>query len=168
MKHSSIRLLALFPILALFLAYGCAWKSPPVAGPPGSPRYSGASPGSRAILDTARTTIGVPYRYGGTTPKAGFDCSGLTSWVFARHGIRIPRVTWEQLKAGQAVQWGHLSPADLVFFRTSLLGKSLHVGIYSGGGMFIHSPKTGGKVREEAMRSPYWRNHFIGGRRLLR
>jgi cell wall-associated NlpC family hydrolase len=165
MKQRSIRLLALLPILALFLSFGCAWKSGSVKGSPGD---SSASPQSRAILDTARTTIGVPYRYGGATPKTGFDCSGLTNWVFARHGIRLPRVSWEQLKAGQAIQWGRLSPADLVFFRTSQQGKSLHVGIYSGKGMFIHSPKTSGHVREEAMRSPYWRNRFIEGRRLLR
>ena len=165
MKDRPIRLLALFPLLAFFLAFGCAWKSAAVEGHPG---VSTASPDGRAVLDTARATLGAPYRYGGATPKTGFDCSGLTRWVFARHGIRLPRVTKQQFKAGQAVQWGRLSPADIVFFRTSLLGKSLHVGIYSGGGMFIHSPKTGGRVREETMDSPYWRNRFIGGRRLLR
>lgn len=165
MKHRSIRLLALFTVLALLFTFGCAWKQAPVRGSSGG---SAASQKSQGILDTARATLGTPYRYGGAAPETGFDCSGLTYWVFSRHGIRLPRVSWKQLKAGQTVQWGHLSPADLVFFRTSRLGKSLHVGIYSGKGMFIHSPKAGGQVREETMRSPYWRNRFIQGQRILR
>jgi len=96
--------------------------------------------GARAAL-LARDYLGVPYRWGGSSPS-GFDCSGLVYFVYGRLGVSLPRVTYSQWNAGRHVLRSQLAPGDLVFF----YGHS-HVGIYIGGGRFIHSPHTGTSVQ---------------------
>ena len=95
------------------------------------------------ILDTARSYLGLAYQSGGTSPQTGFDCSGFTQYVFARAGISIPRVSRDQASAGVAVPYSQLRPGDLVCFNSPVS----HVGIYLGGGKFIHSPKPGDRVK---------------------
>jgi cell wall-associated NlpC family hydrolase len=85
--------------------------------------------------------LGLPYRYGGSSPATGFDCSGLTSWAWARAGVSLPRTAAAQYGATQRISVDHLQPGDLVFF--SGLG---HVGMYIGGGQMVHSPRTGKNV----------------------
>ncbi len=119
----------------------------------------------QAVAQTALSQVGKPYRFGGVTPKTGFDCSGLIYWSYKQHGLEVPRVAKEQMKSGQKVDNGKLRPGDIVAFR---LGKNrYHTGLYIGRGKFVHSPSKGKKVRVEEMRSDYWKNRFVGVRRVL-
>jgi len=113
-------------------------SAPSSGGGGGSSAPSGV--GARAAL-LARDYLGVPYRWGGSSPS-GFDCSGLVYFVYGRLGVTLPRVTYSQWNAGRHVLRSQLAPGDLVFF----YGHS-HVGIYIGGGRFIHSPHTGTSVQ---------------------
>lgn len=117
------------------------------------------------VVDTARSVIGTPYRWAGDTPGEGFDCSGLVHWVYARHGVNLPRPSWEQINVGVPVGRGSLLPGDLVFFKI-VRGSSFHVGIYTGQGTFIHSPKSGQRVRESSLAEDYWNKHYAGARRI--
>ncbi|MBF0480836.1 MAG: C40 family peptidase [Desulfovibrionaceae bacterium] len=119
------------------------------------------------IVETAKSQIGKPYRNAGESPKTGFDCSGLVQWTYAQYGINLPRKTADQYQAGKSVPKSALSPGDLVFFQIgSRRYDSMHVGIYSGGGEFIHSPSPGGRVREEPLNSPYWESYYLGAKRV--
>jgi cell wall-associated NlpC family hydrolase len=108
--------------------------------------------------------IGAPYREGGALPD-GFDCSGLVQYVFARHGVAVPRDVRRQAAAGAPVDRGDIAPGDLVFFATSGSGPT-HVGIAAGGDRFIHAPKSGDVVRVESMSAGYWTSRFVAARRL--
>ena len=118
------------------------------------------------VIKTAKSYIGTPYVFGGTTPK-GFDCSGLIWWTYKQHGLRIPRVTADQAKAGHKVAAAHARPGDIVVFRTDSSPRGLHTGIYAGGDSFIHSPSAGKKVSMASMKSPYWRDRLVSVRRIL-
>jgi len=124
---------------------------------------------SDRIVKNAAQHIGVPYQYGGNTP-VGFDCSGFTWYAMKQAGIDIPRIVKEQYSAGRSVSKSDLQKGDLVFFSTkwgAYLGiffPPSHVGIYTGNGKFIHSPKTGGFIRYDSMDNPYWKHHYKGAR----
>lgn len=120
-----------------------------------------------AVLSTARSQLGRPYRYAGDSPETGFDCSGFVQWVFSRHGVRLPRSTRDQVVACRPVTWGELRAGDLVFFTPSFKTSEMHVGIFDGHGVFIHSPSPGGRVREENLMAPYWRTAYYKGCRVL-
>jgi cell wall-associated NlpC family hydrolase len=108
--------------------------------------------------------LGKPYRRSGSTP-AGFDCSGLVQYSYARVGVTLPRETQEQRHEGRAVPASELRRGDLVFFDQE--GKKLsHVGIYIGQGRFVHAPSTGGRVRTDRLEAAYWRSHFVEARRI--
>jgi cell wall-associated NlpC family hydrolase len=100
--------------------------------------------GERAVQIAARE-LGTPYRYGGSTP-GGFDCSGLTSWVYGRLGIELPHNAAAQYARGRPVDRRHLKPGDLVFFHG--LG---HVGLYIGRGRIIHAPQSGRRVEIQSL-----------------
>jgi cell wall-associated NlpC family hydrolase len=109
------------------------------------------------VFAEARRVEGVPYRYGGTSPSTGFDCSGFTSYVFRRAGKIIPRTSGAQAAASRRVSAASLRPGDLVFFRPS--GRVSHVAIYAGRGMVWEAPGTGGRVRL----APMWKvSRFYG------
>lgn len=95
------------------------------------------------VLRTARSTLGKPYVYGGTSPATGFDCSGLTQYAFRSAGLTLPRVSAQQARAGIAVPYSQLHPGDLVAFYSPVS----HVGIYLGDGLFLHAPRTGDVVK---------------------
>jgi cell wall-associated NlpC family hydrolase len=107
----------------------------------------------------ARHFIGVPYRYGGASPRGGFDCSGFVSYVYRHFGVALPHYTFSQFGLGHRVSRRALAPGDLVFFD----GLN-HVGLYVGHGRFIHAPHTGARVRIERLR---YGGRFSGARRLL-
>ncbi len=115
-----------------------------------------------SLTRSAMRFIGTPYVFGGTSPS-GFDCSGYTQHVFAMLGITLPRTADAQFYAGHPTVGG-MVPGDLVFFQTYLPGPS-HVGIYLGGGRFIHSSSHG--VRISGLGESYWASRYLGARRMV-
>src|SRR6187402_701783 len=123
-----------------------------------------SSPAVDAILESARSLVGTPYRFGGASPAEGFDCSGLVAYVARLHGILLPRVVSDQFAAGRAVGRRDLAPGDLVFYSTVGPGAT-HVGIVlesSGTLRFIHAPADGSSVRVERFDTPYWESRWVG------
>jgi len=119
-----------------------------------------------SLLKTARSYIGVPYAFGGTTPKA-FDCSGYLQYVFAKNGINIPRTADEQYKLGLRTKSSkQLVPGDLVFFTTYEPGAS-HCGIYLGNNEFIHASSSKG-VRVDTLADTYWAPRYLGGKHIVK
>jgi cell wall-associated NlpC family hydrolase len=171
---------------SLVLAAGCASTGhvprpfPTPGGPPAAtpaPTGPGATPapgerasvpvGSRdgySISSTALSLRGAPYRNGGADPS-GFDCSGFVRYVFAQHGVSLPRDVRQQFGKGEDVDPAALEPGDLLFFTTVAPGAS-HVGIAVGGDQFIHAPSTNGVVRVENLSNQYWASRFVGARRV--
>lgn len=127
------------------------------------------------LAQTARSQVGAPYRWGGASPDSGFDCSGLVHWVYAQHGVRLPRITRDQVLTGSKVRRGRLQSGDLVFFEIkkdkkwlSFLEKGdLHVGIYTFNDRFVHAPSSGKHVREDALSNVFWDRHYHQARRIL-
>ena len=118
------------------------------------------------IIKTAKSYMGTPYVFGGTTPK-GFDCSGYLQYVFQKHGITIPRTADEQYKLGlRTKSTRELVPGDLVFFETYEKGAS-HCGIYLGKDEFIHASTSKG-VRVDALSNDYWKPRFLGGKHIVK
>jgi hypothetical protein len=118
------------------------------------------------MLDTALSYLGVPYRFGGASPRTGFDCSGLVNHVFRQaFGLSLPRTAREIARNGAAVARGELLPGDLVFFNTRGFLNS-HVGIYLGDSKFVHAPNARGRVRIDDLDDTYYRTRFNGARRI--
>ncbi|MGE4272316.1 MAG: C40 family peptidase [Desulfitobacterium sp.] len=113
------------------------------------------------LLNRANSLIGVPYLWGGTTPK-GFDCSGFVGYVFKASGISLPRTSFDMYKAGIPVKRNELKPGDLVFFSTYTEGAS-DVRIYIGGNRTIGASSGGVDIR--SLSESYWDNHYYGARR---
>jgi peptidoglycan DL-endopeptidase CwlO len=111
------------------------------------------------VVGIAMHYLGVPYVWGGSTPR-GFDCSGFVAYVFAQIGVSLPHSSYSMFGMGTPVSISELQPGDLVFFT----GAS-HMGIYIGGGQFIHSPHTGDVVKISSL-SGYYSSNFAGGRRV--
>lgn len=118
----------------------------------------------KAITEEAQKYIGVPYQFGGTTPK-GFDCSGFIQYVFNRKGIVLPRSADEQYTSGRKISVNALEPGDLVFFKTYDQGIS-HSGLYLGDGYFISATSSKG-VAVAKMKSGYWHDRYVGANRVL-
>lgn len=113
------------------------------------------------IVKIARSLVGTPYLFGGSDPT-GFDCSGLTQYVYGKVGISLPRTTRNQFNELPSVE--DLRPGDLVFFNPDGDGIT-HVGIYLGSEEFVHAPSSGKIVRISRLDSPYWKERFVGARR---
>ncbi|NUL82353.1 MAG: C40 family peptidase [Armatimonadetes bacterium] len=131
---------------------------------PGSPSPRTEVASAKGVLSTAHGLKGIRYRYGGSTSR-GFDCSGFTSYVYAKYGIRLPHSSAAQAKMGRPVKRSELKPGDLVFFRTRGRGVS-HVGIYSGNGQFVHASSARGRVRVDSINSGYYNSRFVTARRV--
>ncbi|WP_391563809.1 C40 family peptidase [Paenibacillus cremeus] len=108
--------------------------------------------------------LGSPYKYAGTTTR-GFDCSGFTSWVFAKFGIDLPHTSKGQSKLGDWVDKDQLRPGDLVFFNTDGSGVS-HVGVFVGDGKFYHSATNQG-VTVSNLSDSYYVKRYVTARRVL-
>jgi hypothetical protein len=119
-----------------------------------------ATVGDRAAR-YARRLLGIPYRYGGDSPQSGFDCSGLVRFVYSRFGVTLPHSSYADFSLGRHVTRAQLRPGDLVFFDG--VG---HVGMYIGGGRFIHAPHTGTRVQVSSMDESWYRDRYDGARRL--
>lgn len=167
-RRNGGRFLALFVSLcvAACLLSGCGaktitglvWRETETARPSGS---------ASAVVRSALSQVGKPYRYGGSTPR-GFDCSGLIWWAYRQNGVTVPRVTRDQAKAGSAVKANALRPGDILVFNTRSGGSGLHTALYAGNGTFVHSPSSGNRVRTDKLSNAYWSKRLIKMRRVLR
>ncbi|KPJ81610.1 MAG: hypothetical protein AMJ58_04365 [Gammaproteobacteria bacterium SG8_30] len=150
-------------LTTLLLAAGCADT------PARDPRGHGASvpePALRApIADLALAMVGVPYRYGGSDPDEGFDCSGLVYYTYTSNGYAVPRTSRAQFAVARPIPLAEAAAGDLVFFKDE--AKLSHVGIYLGDGRFVHAPSSGGTVRVAKLDAPYYQEHLVAVGRLL-
>jgi cell wall-associated NlpC family hydrolase len=129
-----------------------------------------SAPTASRVLGTAEEYLGVPYRWGGSSPETGFDCSGYVRYVYGRQGVRLPRTSREQAWAGAPVsaRLSSLRQGDLMLFAESKQPIS-HVAIYAGGGRIIHSSSSGGGVRYDELgtrRGQWFVQHMVAARRL--
>lgn len=121
---------------------------------------------AQEVLLSALSLEGIKYKYGGSSPETGFDCSGFVNYVYNKAAnLKLPRTARGISRYGQTVNKHELEPGDLVFFNTTRRAFS-HVGIYVGDGKFIHAPSRGSFVRVESMKTSYWENRFNGAKRL--
>ena len=146
----------LFAVAAAAALAGCA--SAPASRPEAAP---GAAEHAAGF---ALKMVGRPYRFGGSTPT-GFDCSGLVQYSYRQAGVKLPRSTEAQLVTGTRVRLSSVRRGDLLFFDEEGRKKS-HVGIYLGGGRFVHAPSSGKHVRTDSLDAPYWKKHFSEARRI--
>lgn len=148
--------------IAFIIPMGCSTL------PPELPKAETAPVGEQraeALLQTL-LALGLDYRYGGSSPETGFDCSGLVAHVFREaYGIRLPQNARAQSEYGVRVSLAELRAGDLVFYNT-LNAPFSHVGIYLGDGRFVHAPKSGAQVRVEPIQGSYWMKRFDGARRI--
>lgn len=122
----------------------------------------------RRLIHILYQVIGAPYRYGGDTPRSGFDCSGLVFWASHTAGYRgVPRTVREQYQELPHVRLTRLQPGDVLFFHFHR-GLPSHEGLYLGHHRFIHAPRTGGTVRIASLENPFWSHHLIAAARLSR
>ena len=153
--------------LTAFVAGGCATAIHQLPGGPHErvvlPAQVESTAGEK-VVTIAAGLLGTPYRYGGESPRKGFDCSGLVFYSFEQMGLKVPRTAAEQRKAAERVTRDDLEPGDLVFFRSSK-GRIDHVGIYAGDGRFIHAPNSGSVVSYAYLDDPYYRSHFVSAGR---
>lgn len=121
---------------------------------------------AKSVLAEAEKYLGIMYKYGGTSPSTGFDCSGFTKYVFDKNGVSLNRTSRDQYAGnGVSVSKSDLQPGDLIFFGTG--GTVSHVGIYAGNGEMIHSPSTGKAIQYTSINSDYYTKRYIGAKRVL-
>jgi cell wall-associated NlpC family hydrolase len=113
------------------------------------------------VVGVAMSYLGVPYAWGGSSP-GGFDCSGLVMYSYSKVGVSLPHSSYAQYGVGVPVSKDQLQPGDLVFFDG--LG---HVGIYIGGGQFVHAPHSGDVVKVSSLGDSWYASTYVGARRIL-
>jgi cell wall-associated NlpC family hydrolase len=159
---------SLIVLLIFALSFsGCIGGRPPADFSSLSDRPEPApTPQQARVVKVAQSLIGVPYRFGGVTPK-GFDCSGFVGYVYLKAAdVVLPRVSHDQARAGKPVSLDDLRTADLIYFKIEHQ-KPLHVGIYLGRGKFIHAPSTRGRVNIQSLSIDYWKKRYRGARRVI-
>lgn len=124
------------------------------------------------IAQFARQQIGVPYKYAGTSPKTGFDCSGFTCYVLSNFDVRLPHSSGAQAAAGEAIDLEEAQTGDLIYFRDRSNGPVSHVAMVVSntrqGLEVIHATNSRGVIVENISTSSYWRPKIDGARRVLR
>ena len=137
------------------------------AGSRGDGTAVAASSGlGQQVVDYAKQYLGTPYVYGGNGPNS-FDCSGYTSYVYRHFGYTLNRTASGQLSNGTSVSKSELQPGDLVFFRYNTSKAASHVGIYIGGGQFIHASTNTYTVKIDTLTSGHYANVYVGARRIF-
>jgi cell wall-associated NlpC family hydrolase len=124
------------------------------------------TPSGPTIAAVAERLVGTPYRFG-ADGDGGFDCSGLAAYAYESVGISIPRTAAEQALAARPVALRDLEPGDLLFFRIDSRRVD-HVGVYVGGGRFIHAPQPGALVSYASLSDRFFRSHLVGAGRFER
>lgn len=156
-------------VLGLLMLVGCAGAPRTASIVPAPTAHSPAAAASShdELLFHAFSLVGTPYRWGGSSPETGFDCSGLINYVFRETaGVSLPRTTAELNRLPNKAPSDALLPGDLVLFSTR--GKRVdHAGIYVGDGRFLHAPSSGGRVRIDDLQASYWQRSFKSARRVL-
>ena len=171
------------PVLLAALAAGACASSGAIPKPfPGAPGSSTGSTGATepeatavaipeasrfqppALIETAMAFRGVPYRHGGTDPS-GFDCSGFVQYVFAQHGLAMPREVQQQYKFGETIDPKDARTGDLIYFSTVGEGAT-HVGLVVDDEQFVHAPSSQGVVRVERFGTRYWADRLVGVKRV--
>lgn len=138
--------------LAFLLLNGCASTKPGV-------------PDAAGLISYATGLKGAPYRFGGTDPELGFDCSGFVQHVYAHFGVPLPRTTREMADSLPEIPLEQCESGDLLFFHVANKPFS-HVGLYLGEGRFIHAPSVrSGGVMISSLKRQFWRERFAGARR---
>jgi cell wall-associated NlpC family hydrolase len=137
-------------------------KAPPVRKPASVLHRALHIPLGNKVVKYAKHFLGVPYVWGGSSPHSGFDCSGFVRYVYAHFGVGLAHSSFAQFRSGVRVARGGLKPGDLVFFHG--IG---HVGIYIGGGRFIHAPHSGTRVQIASLGGGYG-GEYDGARRIVR
>jgi cell wall-associated NlpC family hydrolase len=160
--------LTLLPLLlaGAVLATGCASSPSQLV----DQRIPAVEPSAKvslgdAIAEIAMGMVGTPYRYGGTDPRQGFDCSGLVFYTYGQAGQRVPRTSQELFRAARKISLRDAGAGDVMFFQDQ--EKLSHVGIYVGDGLFVHAPATGQEVTVASIDAPYYQRHLIAVGRLL-
>lgn len=153
------RLLA-FAVAAI--AFGCTAPTA-AARLDGPPHREPPKPtlGQRAAK-VALKAVGVPYRWGGSSPASGFDCSGLVHWAYGRVGKAVPHSSYALYGLGRRVARSRLKAGDVLFF--SGLG---HVGLYVGRGRMVHAPQSGRTVEVVRLGRSHYGSRLVGARRLV-
>ena len=155
------RLLA-FALVAIVFACVAPAASARLDGPPRrEPPKPKPTLGQRAAK-AALHAVGVPYRWGGSSPAGGFDCSGLVYWAYGRLGISVPHSSYALYGLGRNVPRSRLKPGDVLFF--SGLG---HVGLYIGRGRMVHAPQSGRTVEIVPLGRSHYGSRLVGARRLV-
>ena len=132
-----------------------------------APAAASVEDGRESVVQFLRSTLGDPYRRG-ATGDGGFDCSGLVLRAYEAAGLKLPRVTFEQVRAGAKVSMGSIRAGDLLFYRLSRgRPNQLHVAVYIGDGRAIHASVGHGEVREIDVRGATWSKHFVTAVSLL-
>ena len=162
------------PLFIVFLAcFSLACQAAEAAKQPTTPAaaeqaYTDWSGLAQEVLISALSLTGTKYKFGGSSPETGFDCSGFVRYVFQQAAsLTLPHGARAISQLGQAVPLEQLQPGDLVFFNTLKTAFS-HVGIYIGDNHFIHAPTDGGGVHVANMADEYWSKRFNGARHIDR
>ena len=127
-----------------------------------SPQHQTGS--SQRLLNFALQQQGIAYRYGGSHPVTGFDCSGLIQFSYGQIGKRIPRTAHAQYQSSQAIPLSQIRPGDLLFYETEGRRPG-HVALYLGQGEMIHAPSSGKHVLISRLNNPYWRPRLLAAGR---
>ncbi|MDR6715078.1 cell wall-associated NlpC family hydrolase [Pseudomonas hunanensis] len=167
-------IVARFAFLSLVALLAACSSRAPAPAPVAKPQVTfnqqvTYSPVASDVLFRAIGLVGTPYRWGGNTPDAGFDCSGLIGYVYRdAAGIGLPRTTREMIgMRAPNVDMDALQSGDLVFFATNGGSQVSHAGIYVGEGRFVHAPSTGGTVRLDYLSNSYWAKAYLQAKRIL-
>jgi len=146
----------------MLLFAACSSQPRYIESRPSAPQQNRAT--SQPLIAHALEQRGTAYRYGGSHPATGFDCSGLIQFSYLQVGKRIPRTTRAQYQASRPVPLGRIRPGDLLFYQTEGR-KPGHVALYLGRGEMIHAPSSGKHVLISRLDNPYWRKRLIAAGR---
>jgi len=156
-------------IIIALLVTACGGPAPVKREPaPAKQVLVPADSGARSdVVLYALGLLDIDYRFGGSNPSSGLDCSGMVSYIFEHAaGLKLPHSAYRMAQIGREIQVDQLQPGDLVFFNTSGQPFS-HVGIYIGRDQFIHAPSTNGKIKTSSIRSGYYAVRLVAARTLF-
>ncbi|HCW03587.1 MAG TPA: hypothetical protein DGK91_03005 [Clostridium sp.] len=157
-------------VSSTYLKLGSSVTTPKASEPtkPSAPTVDSRQEKINTVISTAKSLVGTPYVWGGESfEEGGFDCSGLTFYVFQKIGVKLNRVSSDQAKQGTTVSKSNLQPGDLVFYSFQGTSSINHVGIYIGNNKMVHSPKPGDTVKITDISTSYWQNRFVTAKRVI-